>query len=154
MNRVWWIPRRAPDPKPIHILEPVRPCLQSSTSSNSTSYSYSRSLSQSHNLLHASHHSDQLVDHQLELFTAPLHPTNLVTRLCEHVVHLGLRVVLSLDSDAHVFVPVFEVDPSRDLAGTDAIAEREDAIDVTLERRHVVAFCCDFARHQYCRECL
>lgn len=147
MSRVWWDPRRAPDPKPIQIHEPVRPCLQPTATSRFLS------RSQAHNLLHASHHSNQLVHHQLELFTPPLHPTDLVTHLCEHVVH-RLRVVLFLDFDAHVYVPLFEVDPSRDLAGTDTLAECEDAVDEALQRRHVVTLRRDFARHQDRRECL
>lgn len=155
VSRIWWDSRRAPDPITIHIHEPVRLYLQSSSSSScSCSTSSSRSLSQSLNLLHASHHLDQLVDHQFELFTAPLHPTDLVTHLCEHVVHLGLRVVHFPVFDAHVYLPFFEVDPSRDLTVADALAECEDAVDVTLQRRHVVALRRDFARHQDRRECL
>ena len=154
-SRVRWNPRRTPDPKPIHVHEPVRPYLHStSATTTTTSYHSYHSRSRVHNLLHASHHSDQLVHHRLELFTAPVHPVDLVTHLCEHVVHLGLCVARFLVSDAHVYVPLFEVDPSRDLAVADALAECEDAVDVTLQRRHVVALRRDFARHQDCRECL
>jgi hypothetical protein len=147
VSRVCWNPRRAPDPKPIHIHEPVRPYLQSS------------SLSQPHkDILHASHHPDQLVHHRLELFAAPLHPTDLVPHICEHFVHIGLRVGYFPVSVTHVYVPFLvpflEVDPSCDLAGTDAFAECEDALDVTLQRRHFVALRRDFACHQDRRECL
>lgn len=155
MSRMWWYPR-APDPKPIHIHEPLWPDLQSSPSPSSccSCRSCRRSLSQFHNLLHASHHSDQLVHHRLELFAAALHPTDFVTHLCEHVIHLGLCVVHFLNFEAHVYVPLFEVDSSRDLARTDALTECKDALDVTLERRHLVTLRCNFARHQDRRECL
>lgn len=122
-RRVWWNPPRAPDPKSIHVHELVRPYLQTTTTASTitTTTTTSRSLSQS--LLHASHHTDQLVDHQLELFTAPLHPGDLITHPFEHVVHLGLFVVFFLVLDTHVYVPFMEVKTSRDLTGTDALAE-------------------------------
>jgi len=98
-------------------------------------------------LLHRTHHTDQLVDHQLKLFNAPLHPSNLVTDLREHVVHLGLAVFhLVLRPD--VSAPILQVDPPRDLARTDALAECEDAVDVILQRRHLVASRRHFACHQ------
>jgi hypothetical protein len=110
--------------------------------SSSSSSSSPPSLSQFLRLLHRAHHTNQLVHHRLELFDAPLHPFDLVTDLREHVVHLGLGVVVAVVVvvfGPDVSVPFFQVDPARDLAGTDALAECEDAVDVVLQRRHFVA---------------
>ena len=103
-------------------------------------------------LPHGSHHPDQLVDHRIELLNAPLNPTNLVAYLREHLVHLGLSVVHLFHSDEYVSVPGLQVDPPRDLARTDTLAECVDDVDVVLQRRHIVTLRRHFACHHDRRE--
>ena len=101
--------------------------------------------------LHLIHETGQLVHHLLELFTAPLHGSNLVTHPHEHVFHLsrGIRRVLF---GAAVPVPLLHVDSPRDFSGTDTLAEREYAVHIVLNRRYVIAahgnFTCDKDRRQ------
>jgi len=104
-------------------------------------------------LLHLIYEACQLVDHLPEIFAAPFHSANLVTHAREHVVHLrrGVRVVLF---GATVTVPFLHVDSPRDFSRADALAEREYAVCIVLERRYVIAAHGDFTCDEDRRECL
>ena len=104
-------------------------------------------------LLHLIHETGQLVHHLLELFTAPLHGSNLVTHPHEHVFHLS-RSIRRVLFGATVPVPLFHVDSPRDFAGTDMLAEREYAVHIVLDRRYVIAAHGDFTCDKDRRECL